>query len=41
MVIEEACWSTPTGKWLRKLGFNNLNIVQNSSEEVIVDFKKN
>lgn len=36
----ESVFMTPTGKWVKKLGFNNANIIKNSEEEVIVDFTK-
>lgn len=37
---EESAFLTPTGKWVKKLGFNKLNIISISNQEVIVDFSK-
>lgn len=35
-----SAFSTPTGKWARKLGFNKCNIISNSIESVEVEFYK-
>ncbi|MFC4738580.1 hypothetical protein ACFO3U_01080 [Flavobacterium ponti] len=37
---EESAFLTPTGKWVRKLGFNKIKIKSISLEEVIVDFSR-
>lgn len=37
---EESAFLTPTGKWVKRLGFNNVNIINVSNQEVIVDFSK-
>ncbi len=37
---EESAFSTPTGKWVKKIGFNRINIISISNQEVIVDFFK-
>lgn len=36
----ESAFSTPTGKWAKKLGFNTCQIISSSTEEVIVNFTK-
>ena len=36
----DCCFETPTGKWARKLNFNNLEIVRKSKNEVLVEFTK-
>lgn len=37
---EESAFLTPTGKWAKKLGFNEVNIISICNTEVIVDFSK-
>lgn len=34
----ESAFLTPTGKWMKKLGFIHANIISVSNEEVIVDY---
>lgn len=36
----ESVFLTPTGKWAKRLGFNNANIIRNNAEEVTVDFTR-
>jgi hypothetical protein len=36
----DSAFSTPTGKWVKKLGFNQCNIITNSTDEVVVEFTK-
>ena len=31
-------FSTPTGKWAKKMGFNKYRIITNSDDKVIIDF---
>jgi hypothetical protein len=38
MSEKESIFSTPTGKWVQKIGFNNYEIVSNTDEEVIINF---
>lgn len=35
---EESVFLTPTGKWVRRLGFSNAKIIRISNNEVIVDY---
>ena len=35
---EESVFLTPTGKWMKKIGYIHANIVSISNEEVIVDY---
>lgn len=36
----DSAFSTPTGKWVKKLGFNHCSIVRSSTDEVLVEFTK-
>jgi hypothetical protein len=36
----ESAFLTPTGKWVKKLGYNNVEIISVSQTETIVDFFK-
>ncbi|WP_019597363.1 hypothetical protein [Rhodonellum psychrophilum] len=38
--IETSAFLTPTGKWAKALGFNNVNIKAFYEDEVLVDFTK-
>ena len=38
--IEDRAFSTPTGKWAKRLGFNNCRILSNGYDEVTVHFTK-
>jgi hypothetical protein len=40
MSEKESVFSTPTGKWVRKIGFSKYGIVTNSDEEVVINFTK-
>jgi hypothetical protein len=37
---KEAALKTPTGKWASRLGFTNVKILREDSENVIVEFKR-
>ena len=37
---DKCAFSTPTGKWALKIGFNKITYISISKEEVIVDFEK-
>jgi hypothetical protein len=37
---EDNVFSTPTGKWAKKIGFNKYKIITDSDEEVVINFSK-
>lgn len=40
MSEKESVFSTPTGKWVRRIGFNQYGIIINTKEEVVINFTK-
>lgn len=40
MSEEESVFSTPTGKWVKNIGYKNYNLLKNTDEEVILNFTK-
>lgn len=37
---KQSVFSTPTGKWVQKIGFSNYTIITNNDDNVIINFTK-